>query len=134
MTRACARDGSALVLGSSNLVRDADLAPAPDRALARDIMDAAPVTAAPATPVAALLVPLGRLRDLQEGTASTSLLVRYAHRGQRLLRAGAQRVVADPEIVAHVDAGGEQPVVALVVVLEHLVELLVGGALVRALL
>ena len=34
------------------------LAPAPDRALARDIMDAAPVTAAPATPVAALLVPL----------------------------------------------------------------------------
>ncbi|MGX6397474.1 hypothetical protein ACVB9L_09950, partial [Rothia kristinae] len=31
--RACARDGSALVLGSSNLVRDADLAPAPDRAL-----------------------------------------------------------------------------------------------------
>ena len=34
------------------------LAPAPDRALARDIMDATPVTAAPATPVAALLVPL----------------------------------------------------------------------------
>ncbi|WP_260983874.1 2-succinyl-5-enolpyruvyl-6-hydroxy-3-cyclohexene-1-carboxylic-acid synthase [Rothia kristinae] len=33
VTRACARDGSALVLGSSNLVRDADLAPAPDRAL-----------------------------------------------------------------------------------------------------
>nr|WP_270239311.1 2-succinyl-5-enolpyruvyl-6-hydroxy-3-cyclohexene-1-carboxylic-acid synthase [Rothia kristinae] len=31
--RACARDGSALILGSSNLVRDADLAPAPDRAL-----------------------------------------------------------------------------------------------------
>ena len=34
------------------------LGPAPDRALARDIMDATPVTAAPATPVAALLVPL----------------------------------------------------------------------------
>jgi signal transduction histidine kinase len=32
----------------------------------------------------ALLVPLGRLRDLQEGAASSSLLVRYAHRGQRL--------------------------------------------------
>lgn len=33
VTRACEQDGSALVLGSSNLVRDADLAPAPDRAL-----------------------------------------------------------------------------------------------------
>ncbi|SQC36737.1 2-succinyl-5-enolpyruvyl-6-hydroxy-3-cyclohexene-1-carboxylic-acid synthase [Rothia kristinae] len=29
VTRACEQDGSALVLGSSNLVRDADLAPRP---------------------------------------------------------------------------------------------------------